>query len=77
MTIYEIKERTKVTCPYFFSRKTMQFFGQTLKSYSVKKLEEGKYLITAPMIDRSTGRKMGVTERIFNAQTNDLETIND
>ena len=72
MTIYEIKERTLETSPYFFTRKTLKFFGQTLKSFSVTK-SGNKYLISAPMIDRFNGRIMGHTERLFNPDTNELE----
>lgn len=65
MTIYEIKRRTAETAPYFFSRKTMKFFKQTLKDFSVKKIGDKKYLITA---------KSGVhtTARIFDTETNTL-----
>ena len=44
MTIYEIKELTKETAPYFFSKDTMKFFGQTLKDFRVKKQEDGRWV---------------------------------
>lgn len=75
MTIYEIKRRTEQSSPYFFSRKTLQFFGQTMRSFSVRKQPEGKYLISAPMMDRFTGRRMGETKRLFNPETNQLEHV--
>ena len=75
MTIYEIKQRTLATSPYFFTAKTMKFFGQTMRSFSVKKLADGKYYISAPMFDRLTNRKVGTTERIFNPETNELEHV--
>ena len=71
MTIYEIKERTKDKAPYFFSPKTLKFFGQTLKSFKVYKVNENEYEITAPMRD-SSSRLMGTTRRIFNTLTNEL-----
>jgi len=71
MTIYEIKQRTQATSPYFFSRDTLKFFGQTLRMFRVYKQPEGNYLITCPMYDRS-GKKVGQTERIFNPETNTL-----
>lgn len=74
MNIYEIKERTEKTSPYFFSRDTLKFFHQTMKSFSVKKLNNGKYYISAPMKDHS-GRKIGMTERYFNPDTNQLEHV--
>ncbi len=73
MTIYEIKERTKETAPYFFSRDTMRFFHQTLRSYSVTKQSDGRYRVAADMRD-SSGRLMGVTERFFNPANNELES---
>lgn len=76
MTIYEIKERTSKTSPYFFTRETLRFFGQTMRSFSVRKQSDGKYLISAPMVDRFTGKKMGDTKRLFNPETNELEFIN-
>tara|TARA_R100000008_G_scaffold13859_1_gene6767 strand:+ start:155 stop:376 length:222 start_codon:yes stop_codon:yes gene_type:complete len=71
MTIYEIKQRTKKTAPYFFSRNTMRFFGQTLKDFKVSKQEDGRFKITAP-----SGAKWGndlQTIRYFNPFNNKLE----
>ena len=73
LTIYDIKRLTSETAPYFFVPKTMRFFGQTMRSFSVRKQEDGRYLITAPMIDRYTGRVMGQTKRYFNPVNNQLE----
>ena len=75
MTIQEIKNRTQETAPYFFDAKTLKFFGQTMKSFKVYKQEEGKYLISAPMKDRNSGKVVGYTERLFNPETNELEFI--
>lgn len=77
MTIYEIKRRTLETSPYFFTPKTLKFFGQTMRSFSVRKQVNGKYLISAPMLDRFTGRNMGTTKRLFNPETNELEFVKD
>ena len=46
MTIYQIKESTKESSPHFFDRKTLKFFGQTLKSFSVMK-DGNRYRIYA------------------------------
>lgn len=75
LTIHDIKRLSEPKSPYFFSRDTLKFFGQTLKSFSVTKYPGGRYLISAPMVDRLTGRKVGTTERIFNPVTNELELI--
>lgn len=73
LTIYDIKRLSEESAPYFFSPKTMKFFGQTMRSFSVRKQEDGRYYISAPMVDRFTGRVMGKTERYFNPDTNTLE----
>ena len=73
MTIYEIKERTREMAPYFFSRGALKFFGQTLKSFSVYKQKDGKYLITAPSGKNWTGKHL--TQRLFNPLENTLEHI--
>ena len=36
MTASELKEKVSETEPYFFTRKTMSFFGDTMKNYGVK-----------------------------------------
>ena len=73
MTIYEIKNRTEKTSPYYFTPKTLKFFGQTMKSFKVYKQPNGKYLISAPMKD--SGKVVGYSERLFNPETNELEFI--
>jgi len=73
MNIYEIKNRTQETSPYFFSSKTLKFFGQTMRSFKTKKQADGRIYIFAPMLDRNTGRQVGTTERFFNPQNNTLE----
>jgi hypothetical protein len=67
MTIYEIKRRSAETSPYFFSKITMRFFGQTLKDFRVYKEPDGRYRITAQGL---YGTK---TVRYFNPVTNELE----
>ena len=74
MTIYQIKRLTAESSPYFFTRETLRFFGQTLKSFSVRKMLNGCYHISAPMKDRE-GNCVGATQRIFNPETNTLEQI--
>lgn len=73
MTIYEIKARTVNTSPYYFTAKTMKFFGQTLRSFKVSKLPDGRFQISAPMKDRNTGKIMGYSQRYFNPVNNELE----
>ena len=71
MTITEIKQRTQITSPYFFSEQTLKFFGQRLSSFKVVKQSNGKYLITAPSYYKN--RLIGYTKRLFNPTTNELE----
>jgi hypothetical protein len=74
MTIYDIKEATSETSPYFFSDDTLGFFGQTMESFEVTK-QGNKYLIEAPSGDNWTGDHM--TRRLFNPKTNELERVKD
>lgn len=71
LTIYDIKRRTAETSPYFFSSKTMKFFGQRLSDFSVYKRTDGKYDVVAPSYQN--GKLMGYTKRVFNPKTNELE----
>lgn len=74
-TIYEIKELTKESSPYFFSDDTMDFFGQRLSDFKVYETDsEHKFLIVA--YSRKPEFKGCKTERIFNSLTNELERIN-
>jgi hypothetical protein len=70
-TIYDIKRLTEETAPYYFSRKTMKFFGQTLKDFKTYKQEDGRILISAPLL--MNGKKISTSERYFNPNTNQLE----
>lgn len=72
MTIYEIKRLTAETEPYYFDRKTMQFFGQTMKSFKVEKCEDGRYKISAPM-KSYWDTPIGTSVRFFNPENNKLE----
>lgn len=67
MTIYEIKERVRETSPHFFDRKTLKFFGQTMKSFKVYEQSDGRFIICAPF---GQGKPKGETVRYFDPQTN-------
>jgi hypothetical protein len=71
MTIYQIKQKTLETSPYFFSRQTLKFFHQRMRDFSVNKVN-GRYRISAPMRDHS-GKQVGQTVRYFNPTNNQLE----
>lgn len=81
MTIYEIKRRTEETAPHFFSRETLKFFHQTMRDFKVYKQKDGKFMIVAPIRQRTrfSGSPIfatiGETRRIFNPETNKLERV--
>jgi hypothetical protein len=70
LTISDIKRLSHEHSPYFFDRKTMKFFGQRMSDFKVQKLSNGKYRIYA-----KRGKGGGITERIFNPLTNELEHV--
>jgi hypothetical protein len=71
LNIYDIARLSTEGSPYFFSRKTLRFFGQNMRSFSVVKQSDGRTRISAPMMDN--GRHMGQTVRYFNPENNKLE----
>jgi len=73
MTIYDIKYKTRETEPHYFTRKTMRFFGQTLRDFRVKKMADGRYRISAPVLSRFSKKIIGETVRYFNPVTCQLE----
>lgn len=69
-TIYDIKRLSEDSAPYFFSRRTLQFFGQKVSDFKVYRTDqEGKFLIMAQSFG---GNK---TTRLFNIFTNELEHL--
>ncbi len=73
MTIYDIKRLSEADAPHFFDRKTLKFFGQTMRSFRVAKMEDGRYRISAPIINSNL--RVGETVRFFNPVNNKLEAI--
>ena len=71
-TNYEIKKRTAKTAPYFFTRDTLEYFGQTLRDFSVVRENDGRFKIEAKSY--FMGDYMGETVRFFNPETNELES---
>lgn len=67
MTIYEIKRRSYEKKPYYFDRKTMKFFNQTLKDFRV-------YKITNNIYEFRANCSYGETIAYFDAITNDINT---
>lgn len=77
LTIYDIKERTMETSPYFFSEETLRFFWQTMESFHVEKLTETTYRISAkrwmPHPTEPWHIPNGQTVRIFDTESNTLK----
>jgi hypothetical protein len=72
-TIYDIARLTSETSPHFFSRETMKFFNQRMSDFKVYKQDDGRYLITAPVI--KGGKEVSRTKRYFNPETNELDRV--
>jgi hypothetical protein len=70
-SIYEIKRRTSKTAPYFFSRQTLKFWGQTMKSFKVYKTEVPHLFL----IEGAKGNAPFKTRRVYNSLTQTLETL--
>ena len=72
MTIYDIKRESEEKSPYFFNPDTLRFFGQTLEDFEVSKQPDGRFKISAPIIDHQN-TNMGETIRYYNPVNNELE----
>lgn len=65
-TIYDIKYDTMEKSPYFFTRKTMRFFKQTMRSFHVNKTDNaGIFYLWARM-------PYGITSRYYVPKAHDL-----
>ena len=63
-TIQSIRESLALG-PHFFSKDTLKFFGQTMRSFRVEwhDKEKGIVRLVAPM--KSDGKRVGTTERLI------------
>ena len=69
ITIQEIVDRSKKKSPFYFSKDTLKFFGQTISKFKVKRMEDGRVRI-------SQMTKHGTESvRFFNPVTNDLDHL--
>ena len=74
MTPSELKQLTEQTSPYFFTRETMKFFGDTMKNYGVRSCQ----MDTATRKDVSTWelyRKRPVKHGLQNSAYFDKKTF--
>jgi hypothetical protein len=67
-TISDIKRLTEESAPYFFTRKTLNFFKQKMSDFSVTRYNDDMFYISAR-------HPHGITERIFNPFTNTLQFV--
>ena len=76
MTIYDIKARVAGKTHYF-DKDTLQFFGQTMRSFHVEKMADGRYHVWAPSYWHNHGKRelMGISETCFNPETDTLEDV--
>jgi hypothetical protein len=72
LTIYDIKSNVENKGSHYFTRKTLKFFGQKVSDFKVNRFGDDKFYFFAPF-----GRNCpeGISERIFNPFTNELESI--
>ena len=54
MNISDVKRQTRAKCPHFFSRGTLRFFGQTVRSFKVRTVS-GRRFIYAPSYSDASG----------------------
>ena len=71
-TIQEIRELSKETAPYFFTRDTLRFFGQTMSSFSVHHVK-GRVFIAANSGSNWEGQHL--TAREFIPETKELRRV--
>jgi len=71
MTIYQIKSAIEENYPYFFTPKTLKFFGQRMRDFKVYKLDSERVEIVAPI--RIRGQVRMNDRRIFNLVKKDFE----
>lgn len=67
-TIYDIKYDIQAKSSHFFDIKTMKFFGQTMKDFSVRQSATGRIFIYAPIYDKHNfgiEKLMGYTFREY------------
>ena len=74
-TIAEIKRNTVKKAPYFFSPKTLKWFGQKMSNFKVHKTKSGKVYIYAKsyMTDHRTGKTDFMGYTVHEYINNDLK----
>lgn len=76
-TISDVKYYTEETAPHFFSRKSMKFFGQTMRDFTVQHIE-GRVFISAPI--NGSYRNKSLREFVYNESNpymSELKIVNE
>ena len=63
-TVQTIRESLALG-PYFFSKDTLKFFGQTMRSFRVEWHEKEKGIVRLFAHMKSDGKRVGTTERLI------------
>ena len=63
-TVQTIRESLALG-PYFFSKDTLKFFGQTMRSFRVEWHEKEKGIVRLFAAMKSDGKRVGTTERLI------------
>jgi hypothetical protein len=77
-TLAEIKEANTAAGQYFFSRDTMKFFGDTMRSFKVDHDDQGRvYVVRVKQMRDRDGRNMGGVgdRREFDPATGHISTV--
>jgi hypothetical protein len=75
ISIYDIKREVTERGGRYFSRENMRANGQTLRDFIVRRRDDGRYFISAPIRDRETGRIIGKSEKIYDPVTDRLTGV--
>lgn len=74
LTIYDIKRIHEQNTPgKYFTRSNMKFFNQTLKMFSVNKISNTVYQISAPSY--WDGKLVGISRAEFNSITGEIAIL--
>lgn len=75
MTIWEIRNRIEKSKndSFFFSPKTLRWFGQKMSDFSANKQPDGRIKISAPAYVGQTGQLCGTTVFFYNPIKNKMD----
>lgn len=74
-TIYDIKAMTLENAPFYFTRDTLKYFGQTMKSFTVAQSPKGNVYIYAPIYTNSRDQRRFMGYSFRQVINNDLKIL--